>query len=330
MISNVFICDPCSLKLVESVSFKEKCTQVYSHSIKNIKIESSITEHCQTLNQDNMVFEEEEHLDEELLEEYGKSRLEDPLSSNDEDIDLAKQPRLRFRYSLKEKLNAIKVAEAFGNRKAEKLLSIGESCIRKWRSQKTEIQSQEDYEKCRITKVKTPSKNYKINELPETTEIATVHTIVEIEANDPCKEVPKEVKSRKSYFSSQKLEAIAFAEVTSNRKAAKVYKIDESCIRKWRLQKDMLENINRERGTRRKPNLRFPELEQRLKEFVIQKMDQEGILMRPQEIKAHSIKIAHELNITNFKGTSSYIFKFMERYQIPSRRNKMKIEDISE
>lgn len=92
----------------------------------------------------------------------------------------------------------------------------------------------------------------------------------------------------------------------------------------------MLENINRERGTRRKPNLRFPELEQRLKEFVQQKIDQEGILMRPQEIKIHSMKIAQELNITNFKGTSSYIFKFMERYQIPSRRNKIKTEDLSE
>lgn len=280
--------------------------------------------------QEEMItFVEEEHLDEELLAEvdkYGNGRLEE--SSNDEDIDIPQQqqPRLRFRYSLKEKLNAVKVAEAFGNRKAEKLLSIGESCIRKWRSQKAEIQSQEDYEKCRITKTKVPAKNK--CQLPPPV-LPTELIVAEIE---DCKnsDAPREVKSRKSYVSSQKLEVVAFAEVTSNRKAAKVYKIDESCIRKWRNQKEMLENINRERGTRRKPNLRFPELEQRLKEFVQQKIDQEGILMRPQEIKTHSMKIAQELNITNFKGTSSYIFKFMERYQIPSRRNKIKTEDLSE
>lgn len=280
--------------------------------------------------QEEMItFVEEEHLDEELLAEvdkYGNGRLEE--SSNDEDIDIPQQqqPRLRFRYSLKEKLNAVKVAEAFGNRKAEKLLSIGESCIRKWRSQKAEIQSQEDYEKCRITKTKVPAKN-KLQLPPPV--LPTELIVAEIE---DCKnsDTPREIKSRKSYVSSQKLEVVAFAEVTSNRKAAKVYKIDESCIRKWRNQKEMLENINRERGTRRKPNLRFPELEQRLKEFVQQKIDQEGILMRPQEIKTHSMKIAQELNITNFKGTSSYIFKFMERYQIPSRRNKIKTEDLSE
>lgn len=277
-----------------------------------------------------MVFEEEEHLDEELLQECVINKQEDPLSSNDEDIDLTReQPRQRFRYSLKEKLNAIKVAEAFGNRKAEKLLSIGESCIRKWRSQKADIQSQENKTMCRIIKVK---KKPPLREFELPTEIA--HVIEERDVNDEDtykhSVIPKEVKSRKSYFSAQKLAAIAFAEMTSNRKAAKVYKVDESCVRKWRSQKEMLESLNRERGTRRKPNLRYPEVEQRLKEFVQQKIDQEGILLRPQQIKTQSIRIAQELNITDFKGTSSYIFKFMERYQIPSRRNKIKTEEVIE
>lgn len=250
----------------------------------------------------------EEHLEEHLMEQDN-----DPLYSetdNENCDDDIQNPRIRYRYTLKEKLNAIQVAENVGNRAAEKLLSIGESCIRKWRSQKEDILSEADLERSRLCRKK------KSNESPPA---GPFYVGLQTSASS------NGVKSRKSYTLSQKLEAVAYAEGSGNRYAAKVFRIDESCIRKWRTQKELLIKINQERNTKRKPNLRFPEIEERLKEFVNQKIHQDGTLyIRPNEIKAESQRIAKELNMTNFKGTSSYIFKFMERYNIQSRRKTVK------
>lgn len=306
--TNVFICDPCCFKLKDALSFKERCIQTYTSIFKNIKVESFPT-NCVN----NLVYEEEEHLeDEEHLEgNLIELRGEDPSQNENiisadydneqEEEEIEKYHNNRNRYTLKEKLNAIKVAEAFGNRKAEKLLNIDESCIRKWRNQKEKLQSQEDLD---------------VNTVEYNVSTSPLNNLMKISDK-------KEIKSRKSYTTSQKLEIVSFAETSTNRKTAKIYNIDESCIRKWRNQKEMLESINKERCTRRKPNLRFPQLENRLKQFVQQRMDyQNGFFLRPHEIRAESIKIAKDLNISNFKGTSSYIFKFMERYNIPSSRNK--------
>lgn len=106
-----------------------------------------------------------------------------------------------------------------------------------------------------------------------------------------------------------------------NRQAAKIFSIDESCIRKWRQNKEMLIEIHHERGTKRKPNLHWPEIDRMLKDWVIVQMSS-GIRLKPSEIKAKSLEIAETLSITNFKGTSSYIFKFMMRYHIPGREPK--------
>lgn len=124
----------------------------------------------------------------------------------------------------------------------------------------------------------------------------------------------RERRKRKSYVSSEKLKIIAYAEVTGNRQAGKEFNIDESLVRKWRGQKNLLLQITQSRDTKRKPNLRFPEVEERLKEFVENKIA-EGVHLQPREIKAEAVKIANEMEISNFKGTSSYIFKFMERYK---------------
>lgn len=87
----------------------------------------------------------------------------------------------------------------------------------------------------------------------------------------------------------------------------------------------MLIEIHQERGTKRKPNLHWPDIDRLLKDWVIHQMAS-GIRLKPSEIKAKSIEIAESLNITNFKGTSSYIFKFMMRYHIPGRESKTSLK----
>lgn len=159
---------------------------------------------------------------------------------------------------------------------------------------------------------------------------STLAMVVEDSNTEQCEGLLSEIKkktrnskgkSRKSYSSKQKLECIEYAEQTGNRQAAKFYSIDESCIRKWRLNKELLIQIQEERGTKRKPNLHWPALDMQLKIWVKDQMAN-GFLLKPAEIKAKSIKIAAALNLQNFKGTSGYVNKFMERYQIPSRSPK--------
>lgn len=207
--------------------------------------------------------------------------------------------RYRNRYTNEQKKEIIKVAEQSSNKQAAKQFSVDESCIRKWRTMKY------------------------FNEKPSTSssnplEFHDVKPIVKMKGNV---ETVTPKKTRKAYTAGRKLDVINYAEVTGNRQAAKIFDIDESCIRKWRLQKEMLIDINRERGTKRKPNLHWAELEKALKNWVLEQMN-EGILLKPKEIRERSIEMAKEMNIQNFRGTSSYIFKFMERYHIPGRQGK--------
>ncbi len=299
------------------MTFKNKCILAYNTAEKNVKLEpnlSSVTEDPASYKDENI-----SDLDTSVIEEH----LEEHLIMEDEDMNQIyidetlenSQPRLR--YTLNEKINAIKLSESIGNRAAMKVLSISESCIRKWRNQKADIvpQADESQERCRL------SKNFlKCDEISEEFKSDEV---MEIEGVN---QVQKEVKPRNSYTSSQKLEAVSSAELIGNRRAAKLFNIDESCIRKWRRQKDLLTEITKERNTKRKPNLRFPEVEERLKEFVYKKMNDERTLLKPNQIRAESIRIAKELDVKNFKGTSSYVFKFMERYQIQSRKSNLKSE----
>ncbi|XP_070490415.1 uncharacterized protein [Chironomus tepperi] len=324
---NLFLCDPCSFILNQSYTFKEKCIEVYERDL--IKYEPCQDTVMKTEIYDEHPEEEEEYLNlshndsqviqEEHLEEEENEEtiIIDPLLDATE---INSKPRIRLRYTLKEKLKAIDLAERTSNRQAAKVLTIDESCIRKWRQQKEQIRNNGNQEACKISR-KASNVQQESQEMECETEIeCEIQTEVVNETVDEPKPL-KEVRTRKSYSSGEKLEVVAFAEVTGNRQAAKIFKIDESCIRKWRNQKDLLIEINQERGTRRKPNLRFPEVETRLKAHVNQKLN-EGIVLKPSEIKAESIRIAEELNITNFKGTSSYIFKFMERYHFPSSRSK--------
>lgn len=145
--------------------------------------------------------------------------------------------------------------------------------------------------------------------------------LVEVKQEQSSALTVKSIRKRNSYTSAQKLEIVKLAEIIGNRKAAREYGTDESNVRKWRSAKEMLIVIDRDRGLKRKSNLHWPQLDSALKRWVQQKMD-EGAILKPMDIKKKSIELANELNIENFYGTSSYIFKFMDRYNIPSSRVK--------
>jgi transposase len=285
------MCDTCVDLLEKSYSFKERCIEIHD-KLQNPPMKAEKFEGEAAEEESSSYF-----VNDELVEYEEESVEADPLvKEEDEDyhVDaIYEEPeklRYRTRYTPKQKEKIMKAAESSSNKEASKQFGVDQSCIRKWRAKLTQP---------------TPSSS------SDTLE----------EKQKPETETPRVVKKRRAYTAGWKLEVVNYAEVTGNRQAAKIFGIDESCIRKWRVAKEMLIEINRERGTKRKPNLHWADLEKTLKNWVLQQMNN-GHLLKPKEIREKSLEIAKEMNIDNFRGTSSYIFKFMERYHIPGREVK--------
>ena len=206
----------------------------------------------------------------------------------------------RTEYTLPQKPEAINRVQASNNRSVAKEVVTNESCVHQWPNQKDS----------NLEFIITQSSG---SRYPDDTR----------EMSGEEQKGKKPFKNRKSYSSSQKLEVVDYAELTTNRGAAKEFGVDESCIRKWRSNKEQLIEIAQDRGTKRKPNLHWPELDNELRSWVNDQMSG-GNNLKPSQIKARAIQIAETLNLTDFKGTSSYIFRFMERYRIPGRPKKDK------
>ena len=301
------MCDGCVSLLENSYNFKERCIEIHE-SLQNSEID---TVNCKLEKSERNVIEEDTNyfVNDEMIEYDDNESVDgDPLVKDEEYQEaLMEEPekmRCRNHYTNEQKSQIIAAAELSSNKEAAKQFSVDESCIRKWRAKQSQ-----------------PSTSSSIE-------------FLDLKVKNIAETPPKVVKKRRAYTAGWKLEVVNYAEVTGNRQAAKIFGIDESCIRKWRVSKEMLIEINRERGTKRKPNLHWADLEKSLKLWVLDQMNQ-GLLLKPKEIREKSIEIAKEMNINNFRGTSSYIFKFMERYHIPGRevkkgKKKVKTEIITQ
>lgn len=128
---------------------------------------------------------------------------------------------------------------------------------------------------------------------------------------------------RNSYTVGTKLAVIELAEKQGNRVASRVYQMNESCVRGWRKQKGQLLLMNVNKKTQRRASPHWPHLEVELKQWVSEQY-QNDTKVRFQDIKTRSIAIAQQQNIENFKGTNSFIFKFMKRNDVPSASPKIR------
>lgn len=136
---------------------------------------------------------------------------------------------------------------------------------------------------------------------------------------------------RNSYTVGIKLAVIELAEKQGNRVASRIYHMNESCVRGWRKQKDQLLKMNVNKKTQRRAFPHWPDLEVELKQWVTEQY-QNDTKVKFQDIKNRSIEIAQQLNIENFKGTNSFIFKFMKRNDVPSaspKTRKCKVETMT-
>lgn len=128
----------------------------------------------------------------------------------------------------------------------------------------------------------------------------------------------KNAVNRKSYTVEKKLEIIEHAEKHNNRVTARFFDINESSVRCFRRQKEMLLKMSPQKMTNRRAFPHWPKLESELKQYVINHPNEHGTKAKLKEIKKEAIQIAAKQGIENFNGSNSYIFKFMQRHQLPS------------
>ena len=108
------------------------------------------------------------------------------------------------------------------------------------------------------------------------------------------------------------------AEQTSNRRAASDLDINESMIRKWRMQKNKLEGCNKKRKSFRTCRARWAELEEDLAEWVeVKRAGGHGVNTVQVRLKAK--EMAEEKALDNFTGNATWCFRFMRRQNLSIR-----------
>lgn len=134
---------------------------------------------------------------------------------------------------------------------------------------------------------------------------------------------------RKSWTVAQKLDIIEYAESHTNRDAARYFQMNESTVRSFRKQKATLQTMQPDRSTNRHGTAYWPLLEESLKNWVkLQKTKP-----KMNEIRSKALELSKSFGYENFTGSTSYIFKFMQRNGIdassPRPRKNFKAEKPS-
>ncbi|PFH34924.1 hypothetical protein BESB_069570 [Besnoitia besnoiti] len=128
---------------------------------------------------------------------------------------------------------------------------------------------------------------------------------------------------RRSYSASFKLAVVAAAEgMCSNTKAAKQMGVTESLVRRWRMQKHVLEQLPGEKLSRRgRKHGKYVTLEQQLCLHVCAVQQQEGRILKDTEMRRLASEIAGNLAVSDFKASSTWCFRFKRRWGLDRVQN---------
>lgn len=132
--------------------------------------------------------------------------------------------------------------------------------------------------------------------------------------------IPKNVRNK--YDASFKLKVIQHAESTSNREAAREFGMDESCIRRWRIDKDKLKKTNPKRCAFSGPKSgRFSNVENSVCEYV-RDLRKNGLPVSREVLYMKALTTATEMNIPRslFKASRGWINRVMKRNGFSLRR----------
>ncbi|XP_007245626.3 pogo transposable element with KRAB domain isoform X1 [Astyanax mexicanus] len=120
---------------------------------------------------------------------------------------------------------------------------------------------------------------------------------------------------RLAYEADFKLKAIRHAVEHGNRAAAREFNVNESMVRKWRKQEYDLLQVKKTRQSFRGKKARWPELEDRVEQWVIEQRTV-GRSVSTVSIRLKAAAVARDMNIDDFRGAPSWCFRFMKRRNI--------------
>uniref|UniRef100_A0A7N6B6A5 HTH CENPB-type domain-containing protein n=1 Tax=Anabas testudineus TaxID=64144 RepID=A0A7N6B6A5_ANATE len=124
---------------------------------------------------------------------------------------------------------------------------------------------------------------------------------------------------RHAYDAEFKLKAISHALEHGNRAASREFNINESMVRKWRQQQDVLRQVKKTKKSFRGNKARWPQLEDKLEQWVV---EQRAASRRVTTvtIRMEATALASKLNISEFRGGPSWCFRFMKRRNLFTRK----------
>ena len=126
-------------------------------------------------------------------------------------------------------------------------------------------------------------------------------------------------RKKSSYSSEYKLKAVAFAEVSTNRAAAREFRVHEKRIREWRKNKEILMNspkdCRRLKGAGRKPLLN-QQIEEALYNWIITTAN-EKIAITKIELQQKALELSQK-NIpeAKFTASSAWVEGFLKRHSL--------------
>lgn len=125
-------------------------------------------------------------------------------------------------------------------------------------------------------------------------------------------------KRLKSYTANFKLSVIKRAEEIGNRAAGRELEVDERCIRRWRSEKKEIEAMPKTKRSRRSGRVRWPQLEDKLEEWVKEERDK-GIAVSTIRLRLKAKVFAQQMGLVDFKGGPNWCYRFMHRRKLSMR-----------
>ncbi|KAL1448367.1 hypothetical protein MTO96_044086 [Rhipicephalus appendiculatus] len=119
-------------------------------------------------------------------------------------------------------------------------------------------------------------------------------------------------QSRKSYTSKFKLTAVEFALKNGNRAAGRHFRVSEKMVRDWRKLEDKLRAMRSTKKADRGLKARWPELEARLRTWVLEQRAQ-GRGLSTVQLRLKARTWVQEMGVVGFAGGPSWCFRFMRR-----------------
>ena len=118
------------------------------------------------------------------------------------------------------------------------------------------------------------------------------------------------MNKRFSYTAAKKLEVVQYAKEHGNRAAGRYFLVSDSSVREWRKDEISLKSIHPMKRAIRGKKEYYPELEEALKSWIIQKRSK-SFKVSTVEIKLQALVISKSYEYNNFKASNQWCSNFL-------------------